>query len=36
MPVATNIPGQLGTTAYTDTNAVATGPLYYRVGVSSP
>jgi hypothetical protein len=31
--VGTNIPGQAGTTAYTDTNAAAAGALYYQVGV---
>jgi hypothetical protein len=33
-PLSTYIPGQPGTTTYTDTNAV--GPRFYRVGVSAP
>jgi hypothetical protein len=30
--LATNIAGQVGTTTYTDTNAVGNGPFFYRVG----
>ena len=32
-PLATGIPGQPGTTSFTDTNAAALAPLFYRVGV---
>ena len=32
-PLATGIPGQPGTTTFTDTNAAALAPLFYRVGV---
>src|SRR5438034_11618825 len=35
-PLATNLSGQLGTTTYTDTNAIGAGPWLYRVGVSAP
>ncbi|MCX6922894.1 MAG: hypothetical protein NT154_06740 [Verrucomicrobia bacterium] len=33
--VATNVPGQTGTTTYTDTNVAGTGPFFYRVGVGN-
>jgi hypothetical protein len=33
LPVASNIPGQLTLTGYTDTNATGPGPFFYRVGV---
>jgi hypothetical protein len=32
-PLATSLPGQPGTTTYTDTNAIGAGPWFYRVGV---
>jgi hypothetical protein len=35
-PLARGIPGQPGTTTYTDTNAIGAGPWFYRVGVSNP
>jgi hypothetical protein len=34
--VTTNIVGQPDTTSYADTNAIGTGPFFYRVGVKSP
>ncbi len=34
MPIATGILGQSGTTVYTDTNASAVAPIFYRVGVA--
>ena len=34
-PLATNLPGQPGTTAYTDISAAGASPLFYRVGVGN-
>ena len=33
--VATNFPGQSGTTTHSHTNAASFGPLFYRVGVGN-
>jgi len=35
IPLATDIPGQSGTTTYTDTNAATLAPMFYRVGVGN-
>jgi hypothetical protein len=34
-PLATGVPGQPGTTTYTDTNAIGSGRWFYRVGVGN-
>jgi hypothetical protein len=34
--LATNIPGQVGTTTCADTNSPGAGPCFYRVGVNGP
>jgi hypothetical protein len=35
-PLATNLSGQPDTTSFTDTNAWSKGPLFYRVGATTP
>jgi hypothetical protein len=35
MPIATNLPGQAGTTIYPDANAIGRGPFFYRVKVGN-
>ncbi len=33
--LASSIPGQVGTTSYTDTNVIGPGPFFYRIGANS-
>jgi hypothetical protein len=33
LPLAIHLPGQPGTTSFTDTNVIGVGPFLYRVGV---